>query len=126
NGKLASAIPRGDGHVGERITPNARRMKGVPAKLPEPLTVSIRGEIILYLSDMKKGFPGYDSPARNKAAGTSKRYDGEGCEHLTVMFYDIEGDGEHKTEKEKYERLEELGLIVPPFTVTDLDGALKI
>lgn len=127
NGLLVEAITRGDGHVGERITPNARRMKGVPARLPEPLTVSIRGEIILKLSDMKKGFPGYDAPPRNKAAGTSKRFDGSGCEHLTVMFYDLEGgDTEYATEEEKYERLVQLGLIVPPFTVTDLAGVLAI
>ncbi len=125
-GKLVSAITRGDGQTGELITPNAKRMKGVPKQLKEKLDVSIRGEIILWLSDMKKGFPGYDSPPRNKAAGTAKRYDGEGCEFLTVMFYDIEGDVEHKTEAEKFERLEALGLIVPPFKVTDLDGVLKI
>ena len=125
-GKLVEAITRGDGQIGERITQNARRMKGVPAKLPEAITVSLRGEIILYLSDMKKGWPGYDSPPRNKAAGTSKRYDGEGCEHLTVMFYDIEGDKEFDTEEEKYSRIEKLGLIVPPFTITDADGVLKI
>ena len=127
NGKLVEAITRGDGHVGERITSNARRMKGVPARLPEPLTVSIRGEIILKLSDMKIGFPGTDAPPRNRAAGTSKRVDGAGCEHLTVMFYDLEGgDTEHATEKEKYERLVQLGLIVPPFEVTDVEGALRI
>ncbi len=127
NGKLVEAITRGDGQVGERITSNARRMKGVPARLPEPLTVSIRGEIILKLSDMKIGFPGTDAPPRNRAAGTSKRFDGSGCEHLTVMFYDLEGgDTEHATEKEKYERLVQLGLIVPPFEVTDLEGALRI
>lgn len=125
-GKLVEAITRGDGHVGERITPNARRMKGVPAKLPEPLTVSIRGEIILKLSDMKKAWPGYDSPPRNKAAGTSKRFDGQGCEHLTVMFYDLAGDEQFATEEDKYKRIAELGLIVPEFTVTDLEGALKI
>lgn len=127
DGVLVEAITRGDGHVGERITPNARRMKGVPARLPERLTVSIRGEIILKLSDMKLGFPGYDAPPRNKAAGTSKRFDGSGCEHLTVMFYDLEGgDAEHATEQEKYERLVQLGLVVPPFTVTDLEGVLRI
>jgi len=127
DGELVEAITRGDGHVGERITPNARRVKGVPARLPEPLTVSIRGEIILKLSDMKKGFAGYDAPPRNKAAGTSKRFDGAGCEYLTVMFYDLEGgDIELATEKEKYERLLQLGLIVPPFTVTDLEGVLEI
>lgn len=127
DGVLVSAITRGDGHVGERITPNARRMKGVPARLPEPLTVSIRGEIILKLSDMRRGFPGYDAPPRNKAAGTSKRFDGAGCEHLTVMFYDLEGgDVELETEAEKFRRLEELGLIVPPSSVTDLAGVLAI
>jgi DNA ligase (NAD+) len=125
-GHLVEAITRGDGQVGERITPNARRMQGVPHKLPKPLTVSIRGEIILKLSDMRRGFPGYDSPPRNKAAGTSKRYDGEGCEFLTVMFYDIEGELEHETEEEKFERLVDLGLVVPTFTVTDLDGVLEI
>ena len=126
NGQLVEAITRGDGQVGERITQNARRMQGVPARLPKPLTVSIRGEIILKLSDMRRGFPGYDSPPRNKAAGTSKRYDGQGCEFLTVMFYDIEGEIEHATEREKFERLVDLGLVVPTFTVTDLDGVLEI
>ncbi len=127
DGRLVSAITRGDGHIGENITANARRMKGVPAKLPKPLTVSVRGEIILKLSDMKKGFPGYDAPPRNKAAGTAKRYNGAGCEWLTVMFYDLEGGGEElPTEKEKFARLEELGLIVPPYAITDLDGAQKI
>jgi DNA ligase (NAD+) len=126
NGKLVSAITRGDGHVGENITPNARRMKGVPAKLPKKLNVSVRGEIILKLSDMKNGFPGYDAPPRNKAAGTSKRFNGAGCEWLTVMFYDLEGGEEFATEKEKFEQLEKLGLIVPPFAVTDIEGAQKI
>src|SRR5512143_1044834 len=56
-GHLVEAITRGDGQVGERITANARRMQGVPEKLPKPLNVSIRGEIILKLSDMRRCFP---------------------------------------------------------------------
>ena len=127
DGKITEAITRGDGHIGENITPNAKRMQGVPAKLKEKLTVSIRGEIILKLSDVKKGFPGYVATPRNKAAGTSKRFDGEGCQWLTVMFYDLEGEAaEYATEKQKYDRLKELGLIVPEFVVTDLEGALAI
>jgi len=125
-GVLESAITRGDGEYGENITSNARRMKGVPAKLRKPITVSIRGEIILKLSDLKRGFPGYERTARNKAAGTSKRYDGQGCEYLTVFFYDVEGDVEYETEKEKFESLVNLGLIVPPFSVADAEGVLKI
>ncbi|MBX3229024.1 MAG: NAD-dependent DNA ligase LigA [Labilithrix sp.] len=127
DGRIAEAITRGDGHVGENITPNARRMQGVPSRLPEKLTVSIRGEIILKLSDVKRGFPGYVATPRNKAAGTSKRFDGEGCQYLTVMFYDLEGGPkEYATEEEKYEALSALGLIVPWFTVTDLEGALRV
>jgi DNA ligase (NAD+) len=125
-GKMVSAITRGDGHTGELITPNAKRMQGVPGKLKGSQNVSIRGEIILKLSDMKRGFPGYTSSPRNKAAGTSKRYDGEGCELLTVMFYDVEGEVEFKTEKEKFDFLVDLGLIVPTYKVTELGGVLEI
>lgn len=124
-GKLVSAITRGDGHVGEDITPNARRMQGVPAKLKEKISLSIRGEIILKLSDVKKGFPGYVATPRNKAAGTSKRFDGEGCQWLSVFFYDLEGE-EHTTEDSKFRRLRDLGLIVPDWTVTDLEGATAL
>jgi DNA ligase (NAD+) len=123
-GNLADAITRGDGQVGERILSNARRMKGVPAKLKKPVSITVRGEIILKLSDMKKAFPGAANP-RNQASGTSKRFDGAGCEHLTVMFYDLDGE-ELANETKKFKRLEELGLIVPFGAATDLDGAQKI
>jgi len=123
-GKLVDAITRGDGEVGERITPNAKRMKGVPHKLKGNHSITVRGEIILKLSDMKKAFPGAANP-RNQASGTSKRFDGEGCEHLTVMFYDLDGI-DHDNEEKKFEILQELGLLVPNFKATDIDGALAL
>src|SRR5690349_3453527 len=127
-GKLADAITRGDGEVGERITPNAKRMKGVLPQLKDKRaakgTITVRGEIILKLSDMKKAFPGAANP-RNQASGTSKRFDGQGCEHLTVMFYDLDGI-DYKNEVEKFKILDELGLLVPNFKACDLDGALKL
>ncbi|HEY0255636.1 MAG TPA: NAD-dependent DNA ligase LigA, partial [Kofleriaceae bacterium] len=123
-GKLTDAITRGDGAIGERILTNAKRMKGVPAKLTKPVSVTVRGEIILKLSDMKKAFPSAAN-SRNQASGTSKRFDGEGCEHLTVMFYDLDGE-ELATETAKFKRLEALGLLVPWRDTTDLEGALKI
>jgi DNA ligase (NAD+) len=123
-GVFKDAITRGDGEVGERITSNARRMKGVPHKLKKPVSVSVRGEIILKLSDLRKAFPGASNP-RNQAAGTSKRFDGQNCEYLTVLFYDLEGE-EQKTEGAKFERLAELGLTVPTWSVTDLEGAMAL
>jgi DNA ligase (NAD+) len=123
-GVLKDAITRGDGALGERITSNARRMKGVPPKLNKPVSVSVRGEIILKLSDLRKAFPGASNP-RNQAAGTSKRFDGQNCEYLSVFFYDLEGE-EQKTEAAKFERLVALGLTVPTWTVTDLEGAIAL
>lgn len=123
-GKLVDAITRGDGQVGERILANARRMKGVPGKLKGNHSVTVRGEIILKLSDMKKAFPDAANP-RNQASGTSKRLDGQGCEHLTVMFYDLDGI-DHDNEEKKFEILQDLGLLVPSHEASDLDGALAI
>ncbi|HSD88392.1 MAG TPA: hypothetical protein VLB44_12780, partial [Kofleriaceae bacterium] len=123
-GKLVDAITRGDGEVGERILSNARRMKGVPHTLKGKHSITVRGEIILKLSDMKKAFPGAANP-RNQASGTSKRFDGQGCEHLTVMFYDLDGI-DHKNEEKKFEILQDLGLLVPNHDATDLDGALGL
>ena len=123
-GVLKEAITRGDGEVGERITPNAARMKGVPGKLKQSVSVTVRGEIILKLSDMKKAFPGAANP-RNQAAGTSKRFDGEGCQHLTVLFYDLDAHGEdHATESKKFARIKALGFLTPNFVTHDLDAAI--
>ena len=124
-GVLKDAITRGDGEVGERITPNAARMKGVPGKLKQPLSLTVRGEIILKLSDMKKAFPGAANP-RNQASGTSKRFDGEGCQHLTVLFYDLDIQGEEPaTEVKKFARISALGFLTPNSVASDLAGAMK-
>ncbi len=123
-GKLAHAITRGDGEIGERITPNAKRMKGVPHQLKSPVSVTVRGEIILKLSDMKKAFPDAANP-RNQASGTSKRFDGAGCEHLSVLFYDLDGE-DHADESKKFKRLTALGLSVPNSKATDLAGAIAL
>jgi len=123
-GKLADAITRGDGAVGERILSNARRMKGVPATLEHAVSVTVRGEIILKLSDLKKAFPGAAN-SRNQASGTSKRFDGNGCEHLSVLFYDLDGE-DHPTEIQKFKRLAALGLLVPNAKATDLAGAVAL
>lgn len=124
NGVMTEAITRGDGQVGERITTNVARMKGVPARLKEPLNVSVRGEIILKLSDMKRSFPNA-SNARNMASGTAKRFDGTGCEHLTVLFYDLEGE-DAVDEVRKFARLKQLGFETPNLRATDAAGALQM
>jgi DNA ligase (NAD+) len=124
SGVMTEAITRGDGQIGERITANVARMKGVPARLKEPLSVSVRGEIILKLSDMKRSFPNA-SNARNMASGTAKRFDGAGCEHLTVLFYDLEGE-DAVNEVQKFKRLQQLGFETPNLFPTDSAGVIQL
>ncbi len=112
DGLYRDAITRGDGRVGERISANVARMRGVPHRIPERRPLSVRGEIILRLSDMREHFPDAVS-ARNAAAGTARRFDGQGCQHLTVLFYDIAEELAVSTELAKAELLRQLGLATP-------------
>ncbi|MDR2965439.1 MAG: NAD-dependent DNA ligase LigA [Treponema sp.] len=87
NGKLTKAVTRGDGIIGDDITANARRMKGVVQNLDIPFTGGIRGEVIMTHAVHKSKYSD-KANCRNCANGLMRRKDGEGCEDLTVMVYD--------------------------------------
>jgi DNA ligase (NAD+) len=124
-GKMVDAITRGDGEMGERISQNVARMKGVPARIKDIRSVSVRGEIILRLSDMKKHFSSGTSP-RNLAAGTSKRLDGGNCEFLTVLFYDVADHLDLATELDKFAYLRSLGFATPHTAHGSIDDAIAL
>jgi len=119
DGLLVDGITRGDGEVGERITSNVVRMRGVPHRIANREQLSVRGEIILRLSDMQQHFDGYSS-SRNAAAGTARRLDGQGNEHLTVLCYDLAEELDLATEVEKFALLGELGFATPNGYAGDL------
>ncbi|MBW2527748.1 MAG: NAD-dependent DNA ligase LigA [Deltaproteobacteria bacterium] len=125
DGRLADGITRGDGEVGERITVNVARMRGVPPTIAEKRAASVRGEIILRLSDMRSYFPDAVSP-RNAAAGTARRLDGVGNEHLTVLVYDLAGDFELETEQDKFAALRRLGFATPNTYAGSLEEVLAL
>jgi len=116
-GKYEQAITRGDGKVGEDITLNAIQMKGVPTTL-SGFSGSLRGEIVLLKSDHAEYFPDYANP-RNAASGISKRYDGKGCEHLSVFFYQVVDGWDFATESEQLLWLTRKGLQVPEWSVVE-------
>lgn len=89
NGELFQISTRGDGHVGDLITDNGMKMKGIVKKLKSDFTGSVRGEILMFRSDKEKYFSD-KANCRNAASGIAKRKDGEGCEHLTVVAYDAQ------------------------------------
>lgn len=118
DGRLARALTRGDGDVGEDITRNVVRMKGIVHEI-RGFTGHLRGEIVLRRSDHVAHFPTYSNP-RNAAAGIAKRLDGVGSEHLTVMHYQMlrdQGSGLPLTRKVmEFKLLERVGCAVPAWS----------
>ena len=53
-GRLEKAVTRGNGYVGEVITPNARVFKNIPVEIPYKGELVIRGEAIIRYSDFEK------------------------------------------------------------------------
>lgn len=85
NGKLANAITRGDGYVGEDVLENIKTINEVVNSLKTknpPTRVDVRGEVLIFKEDFKKinesqedfGQKTFANP-RNAAAGTLRQLD---------------------------------------------------
>jgi len=91
-GRLVRAVTRGDGVSGDEITRNARRMRGVPAVLPESWSGAVRGEVVMSRETHRTWFSD-KANCRNAANGLMKRKDGAGVERLDVICYDAAPSG---------------------------------
>ena len=89
-GRLVRAVTRGDGSVGDDITPNASRMQGVPSVLPEPYSGAVRGEVLMSHEVHARKYAD-KANCRNAANGLMKRKDGVGAEDLNLICYDALG-----------------------------------
>lgn len=85
-GELVTAATRGDGNVGEDVTPNIRTLKSVPHKLKGkhiPAVCEIRGEVYMTKTDFLKlneqqkklGSDRIFANPRNSAAGSLRQKD---------------------------------------------------
>src|SRR5271154_3739838 len=124
NGSLVQAITRGDGETGEDITVNVAKMGGVLSHLKHKFTGSLRGEIIMFKSNHKQHFADKANP-RNAASGTSKRLDGVGVNKLNILFYQVLGDVDFKTEKSQFEWLQKQDLDTPNYWVLPNDSSVN-
>jgi DNA ligase (NAD+) len=115
-------ISRGDGEVGEDITANALRFKGLPAWAGSEglgFTGAVRLEVILTVADWTAIDPARSKNPRNAGNGIMGRKNGEQSEYLSAYAFDLdEGAGGASrgfaTENEKAQRLAELGFILMP------------
>lgn len=123
NGRLVRAVTRGDGTVGDDITANAKKMRGVVQMLQgenaSSFTGGVRGEVIMTHSTHKLFFSD-KANCRNAANGLMKRKDGEGAEHLELVCYDaLSTDGENpfSDEEEKIKWLVQNGFTTVPLYI---------
>ncbi|MCX4471466.1 NAD-dependent DNA ligase LigA [Micromonospora sp. NBC_01655] len=105
DGRLTMVATRGDGRSGENVTGQARRAVGLPARLAEPLTVEVRGEVFMTDADFAAanvlrtghGEPVFAHP-RSAAAGTLRAQDRAYDAPLSFLAYAVHGldgaDGE--------------------------------
>lgn len=128
DGELTFVYSRGNGEFGEDITDNASKVNGVIKKLKSNFTGYIKGEIILKNSTFKKYFSDMANP-RNTAAGIIKRLDGEGCNFLNFVGYDVFDSNEtvDKTEESKLNFLKFNDFEIPiAWTDVVLDDIIKL
>lgn len=125
HGKLIHAVTRGDGSIGDDITPNAKKMNGVPAFLYDSngnlidYTGGVRGEVIMTHEVHRTKFSD-KANCRNAANGLMKRKDGEGSENLVLITYDAfatEGEQPFSDEEEKVSWLSACGFNTVPLKI---------
>ncbi len=97
NGVLTLGSTRGDGEVGEDVTPNVRTIRQIPLRLrgkPVPAVVEVRGEIYMRRADFEalneaqrsRGAPTYVNP-RNTAAGAVRQLDPNVTAQRPLSFF---------------------------------------
>jgi DNA ligase (NAD+) len=94
DGRLEIAATRGDGEVGEDITPNARAVKDIPQKIAIG-PCEVRGEVYMSLAEFEKHKADKANP-RNLAAGALRVKDPNETRRLNLSFYayDLRGTDE--------------------------------
>ncbi|HKQ23878.1 MAG TPA: NAD-dependent DNA ligase LigA [Burkholderiales bacterium] len=127
NGILARAATRGDGQVGEDVTPNVKTIRRVPLRLKSerpPAVLEVRGEIFMHREEFEKlnerqraaGEKVFVNP-RNAAAGFVRQLDSRitASRPLTCSVYglgEMEGWALPPTQSSFLDGLRELGLPV--------------
>ena len=91
NGELVKAVTRGNGYIGEVITPNAKNFEGIPCKIPFTQHLIVRGEALISYSEFNRinneltEEDGYKNP-RNLASGTVRALDPNISKERKVTF----------------------------------------
>ena len=93
DGKLAKAVTRGNGEIGEVITANARTFRNIPLSIPYAGELVLRGEAVITYADFEKvnaqiadEAAKYKNP-RNLCSGSVRQLNSEITAKRSVRFY---------------------------------------
>lgn len=93
DGKLAKAVTRGNGEIGEVVTNNARTFANIPLAIPYKEELILRGEAVITYSDFEKineqipeGDMKYKNP-RNLCSGSVRQLNNEITAGRNVKFF---------------------------------------
>lgn len=121
NGILVAGATRGDGSIGENITENLKRVKDIPLTLPEPLTITVRGECYMPKASFdavnqlrqENGEVEFANP-RNAAAGTLRQLDTSvvAKRNLATFLYQEASPTSEATQEDVLKKLSQLGFSV--------------
>jgi DNA ligase (NAD+) len=125
NGSLISAVTRGDGFEGDKVTANIKTIRSIPLVLKEEFVDSfeIRGEIILPLDGfnalnqerIESGEDPYSNP-RNTASGSLKLQDSSEVARRPLdclLYHVVTNKNPFKTHFETMEHAKKMGFKVP-------------
>jgi DNA ligase (NAD+) len=124
NGELTKGITRGDGTVGELITPNVKTIRSIPLNIEHKELIEIRGEVVIFKDEfekineerLKRGEPLFANP-RNAAAGSLRQLDPKvtASRNLVFLPYGVGVNSlEHKLLSDKMSYIYKLGFREPP------------
>ena len=93
DGVLSKAVTRGNGEIGEVITPNARTFRNIPKSIPVRSRFTVRGEAIIFYSDfdalnatIADAEAKYKNP-RNLCSGSVRQLNSEITAQRNVRFF---------------------------------------
>ena len=140
-GILIQGATRGNGQIGEDVTPNVKTIKTIPQKLTKEIDITVRGEVFISTNDFDKMNEEREileeplfANARNAAAGSLRQLDPKitAKRPLNIYIFNVQKiDGiTFNSHFEELEYLAELGFNVVPFrkrcsTIQEAINAIK-
>jgi len=127
-GKFVRGATRGNGLIGEDVTQNLKTLPTIPMNLPEPIDITVRGEVFINIKDfeeMNAQREVLEQPlfanARNAAAGSLRQLDSKVTAERPLSIYifnvqKIEGK-DFTSHYEELNYLETLGFTVNPVRI---------